>query len=119
MSIWHIIAFKNIDPGFSLRIISKKKLRDYYQDNAQAEIPLAEWYLKMKVVRATSISELRKSFNSVDAVHGYTVFNIGGNNYRLITAVHYNTQFCFIRTVWTHAEYSKRSNQEKLKRGEL
>ena len=102
-----------------MRIISKKKLRDYYQDNAQAEIPLAEWYLKMKTVRATNISELRKSFNSVDAVHGYTVFNVGGNNYRLIAAVHYNTHFCFIRTIWTHAEYSKRSNQEKLKRGEL
>lgn len=102
-----------------MRIISKKKLREYYQNNAQAEIPLTEWYLKMKNTHAANVSKLKNDFNSVDAVHGYTIFNIGGNNYRLITAVHYNTQYCFIRAIWTHAEYSKRSNQEKLKRGEL
>lgn len=103
----------------NLRIISKKKLRDYYQDNAQAEIPLVEWYFKMKGSQARNINELRIEFNGVDSVYGYTIFNIGGNNYRLITAIHYNTQYCFIRTIWTHAEYSKRSNQDKLKRGVL
>ncbi len=102
-----------------MRIISKKKLRDYYQANAQAEIPLTEWYFKMKGSQAMSINALRNEFNSVDAVYGYTIFNVGGNNYRLVTAVHYNTQYCFIRMIWTHAEYSKRSNQEKLKRGVL
>ncbi len=66
-----------------------------------------------------NVNELRTVFNSVDPVNGYTVFNIGGNNYRLITAIHYNKQYCFIRAIWTHAEYSKRSNQEKLQRGEL
>ena len=105
--------------GFTLRIISKKKLRDYYQNNAQAEIPLTAWYYTMKASRAMNMRELSATFNHVDAVHGYTIFNIGGNNYRLITAIHYNTQYCFIRTIWTHAEYSKRANQEKLKRGAL
>ena len=103
----------------NLRIISKKKLRDYYQYNSQAEIPLTEWYFKMKGSNALNINELRTKFNSVDSVYGYTIFNIGGNNYRLIAAIHYNTQYCFIRTIWTHAEYSKRSNQDKLKRGAL
>lgn len=102
-----------------MRIISKKKLRDYYSNNAQAEIPLTEWYFKMKASSAMNINELRMVFNSVDPVNGYTIFNIGGNNYRLITAIHYNKQYCFIRAIWTHAEYSKRSNQEKLQRGEL
>ena len=71
-----------------VRVISKKKLRDYYTTNTQAEIPLTEWYYKMKICNAKNISELREVFNSVDPVHGYTVFNIGGNNYRLITAIH-------------------------------
>jgi mRNA interferase HigB len=105
--------------GSHLRVISKKKLRDYYHNNAQAELPLAEWYYKIKICNTNNISELRKVFNNVDAVHGYTVFNIGGNNYRLITAVHYNTQLCYIRTCWTHAEYSKKDSQDKLKRGDL
>ncbi|MFI5406579.1 MAG: type II toxin-antitoxin system HigB family toxin [Nitrososphaerales archaeon] len=103
----------------TLRIISKKKLRDYGQNNIRAEIPLTEWYIKMRVSKATNVNELRNEFNSVDPVHGYTVFNVGGNNYRLITAIHYNTQHCYIRKIWTHAEYSKPYNQAKLKKDEL
>jgi len=102
-----------------LRIISKNRIRLYSKNNAQAELPLAEWYMKMKVCNARTLIEMKKIFNSVDPVYGYTIFNIGGNNYRLITAIHYNTQLCYIRAIWTHAEYSKPYNQIKLKRGEL
>ncbi|RAP37323.1 hypothetical protein B1207_03875 [Legionella quinlivanii] len=102
-----------------MRVISKKKLRDFYMQNTQSEIPLIEWYYKMKSCNAKNIYELKALFNSVDPVHGYTVFNIGGNNYRLITAIHYNSERCYIRACWTHAEYSKKFNQDKLKRGEL
>lgn len=97
-----------------MRIISKKKIRDYSENNARAALPLLEWYLKMKIIKTASFNELKVIFKSVDAVHGYTVFNIGGNNYRLITAIHYNTQICYIRMIWTHAEYSKSFNQAKL-----
>lgn len=102
-----------------MHIISKKKLRDYWEKNAQAELPLVEWYYKMKECKARNLTQLRKVFNSADPVHRYTIFNIGGNNYRLITAVHYNTERCYIREIWTHAEYSKRKMQDKLIRGEL
>jgi mRNA interferase HigB len=102
-----------------LRIISKKKIRDYSKYNAQAKLPLTEWYFKMQESNAKNFNALKKNFNSVDCIDGYTIFDIGGNNYRLITAVHYNTQHCYIRTIWTHAEYSKPYNQAKLKRGEL
>ena len=102
-----------------MRIISKKKIRDYSDVNSQAELPLLEWYMIMRASNVKNLTELREKFNSVDSVCGYTIFNIGGNNYRLITAIHYNTQHCYIRTIWTHAEYSKPYNQAKLKRGEL
>lgn len=102
-----------------MRIISKKKIRDYGRTNTQAELPLIEWYFMMLASKAKNLIELRKLFNSADAVHGYTVFNIGGNNYRLIAAIHYNHQICYIRDIWTHAEYSKSYNQNKLRRGEL
>jgi mRNA interferase HigB len=102
-----------------LRIISKKKIRIYTSKNAQAELPLLEWYSKMLLATPKSYIELKKIFNSVDYARSYTIFNIGGNNYRLISAIHYNTQRCFIRTIMTHAEYSKSQNQLKLNRGEL
>lgn len=103
----------------SLRVISKNKLRDFYIDHSQAEVPLTEWYYKMSETQASNISELRQTFSSADPVYGYTIFNIGGNNYRLVTAIHYNTQICYIRAIWTHAEYDKAINREKLKRGDL
>ena len=102
-----------------MRIISKKKIRDFSKNNSQAELPLTEWYMKMRTCNAKNLSEMKKNFNSVDFVYGYTVFNIGGNNYRLIAAVHYNTRHCYIREIWAHAEYSKPYNQTKLKRGKL
>ncbi len=102
-----------------MRIISKKKIRDYSKDNIQAELPLAELYITMRACSARNLNELREKFNAVDSVNGYTVFNIAGNNYRLITAIHYNTKYCYVRTIWTHAEYSKPYNQAKLIRGEL
>jgi mRNA interferase HigB len=103
----------------NVRVISKKKLRDFYTQFTQAEVPLTKWYYKMKIAEPKNLTELRLIFNSVDPVYGYTVFNIGGNNFRLITAMHYNTHCCYIRNIWTHTEYSKRYNQDKLKRGEL
>lgn len=102
-----------------MRIISKKKIREYSKENIQAELPLVEWYMRMLDTKAINLNELNKIFNSVDYVSGYTIFNIGGNNYRLITAIHYNTQYCYIREIWTHAEYSKTYNQAKLQRGKL
>jgi mRNA interferase HigB len=51
--------------------------------------------------------DLRQVFPSADQVGNLTVFNIGGNNYRLITLVDYKYQKVFIRHVLTHAEYDK------------
>lgn len=102
-----------------VRVISKRKIREYSEKNAQAKLPLAEWYGKMMECSANNLTELRMTFNSADPVNGYTVFNIGGNSYRLISAIHYNTKRCYVRTIWTHAEYSKPENKSKLNRGEL
>ncbi len=102
-----------------MRIISKSKIRNYSKENAQAKLPLTEWYFKMQSTKAVNINELRTVFNSVDSVFDYTIFNIGGNSYRLITAIHYNTQLCYIREIWTHSEYNKPYNQAKLHRGKL
>lgn len=51
--------------------------------------------------------ELRATFPSVDLVGKLTVFNIGGNKYRLITAIHFNRQKIYVRNVLTHQEYDR------------
>jgi len=58
-----------------LRIISKKKIRDYIKNNTQAELPLTEWYITMRESEVGSLNALRAKSNSVDAVYGYTVFH--------------------------------------------
>lgn len=102
-----------------MRIISKKKIREYSINHTQAELPLLKWSLTMQVCEAKNFNELKNSFNSVDAIHRYTIFNIGGNNYKLITAIQYSIQRCYIKAIWTHTEYSKSYNQITLQRGHL
>lgn len=52
-----------------------------------------------------SFAELKRVFRSVDKVGKFTVFNIGGNKFRLIAAIHYNRRKVYIRHVLTHVEY--------------
>lgn len=54
-------------------------------------------------------------FASTDYVAPYTIFDIGGNNYRLVTVIHYNTGKVFIRWVLTHRQYDQWNKQQKGK----
>ena len=51
------------------------------------------------------LAEIKKVFASADKAGKFTVFNISGNKYRLIAAIHYNRKKVYIRHVLTHAEY--------------
>ena len=51
--------------------------------------------------------EARNDFPHADPVDEFTVFNIGGNKYRLVTAINYQYQMVYIRHILTHAEYSR------------
>jgi len=57
--------------------------------------------------RFTSFNMLREIFPSADMVDNLVIFNIAGNKYRLIAAIHFNRQKLYIRDVLTHAEYDK------------
>jgi len=54
-----------------------------------------------------SFAELRITFLSAEQVEKFTVFNIAGNKYRLIVAIHYNRKKVYICHVLIHAEYSR------------
>jgi mRNA interferase HigB len=88
-----------------MRIISNKSLRDFAKIHPAAESPLQGWRRVIEQIEARNFAELKKSFNSVDKVGDMFVFNIAGNNYRLIAAIHFNTQILYVRAVLTHAEY--------------
>ena len=88
-----------------MHVISKKKLRAFWQQHADAESPLRTWLQTAKQGDWTSFDDVRKVFASADQVGEFVVFNIGGNKYRLIAAIHYNRRRVYVRHVLKHAEY--------------
>ncbi|WP_332307945.1 type II toxin-antitoxin system HigB family toxin [Leptospira vanthielii] len=90
-----------------VHVISWKKLDDFIIKHPNSESSLKSWYKILKNTSFKDFNELRKLFNSVDLVGNLTVFNISGNNFRLIAAIHFNTQKVFIRYILTHSDYDK------------
>ncbi|MBI9060719.1 MAG: type II toxin-antitoxin system HigB family toxin [Marinilabiliaceae bacterium] len=98
-----------------MRIISFAKLKTYFTKHADAKVGLQEWHQKAKKAEWNDISDVKKTFNSVDAVgNDRYVFNIKGNNYRLIAIVRFNLKRLFVRWIGTHAEYDKLKDVDKL-----
>jgi mRNA interferase HigB len=87
--------------------IAKLALVEFWVKHPDAENPLQAWYRTMESNVFTDFNDLRATFASADYVDGLTVFNIGGNKYRLIAAIHYNRHKVYIRAVLTHEEYDR------------
>lgn len=90
-----------------MRIIKRKPLLEFQGKYPATKAGLEHWYRVIKFSSYKSFSDLRKTFKAADQVGKFTVFNIGGNKARLITAIHYNTQTVYIRHILTHAEYDE------------
>lgn len=65
------------------------------------------WYVVARQAKWQSLADARADFSHADTVGLFTVFNVAGNRYRLVTVVKYRWQVVYIRAVLTHAEYSK------------
>ena len=92
-----------------MHVISRKRLREAAAIHADLEGPLDTWFRIAKKAKWNSLAEIRQTFPSTDGVEGYTVFNIKGNECRLITRINYRTGRIFIREVLTHGEYDRGS----------
>ena len=93
-----------------MRIVSHRKLRDFYQTpgRGDSEAALERWYAITEAAQWNSFAEMKQDFASVDAVgNQHFVFNIHGNKYRLIVVVKFMMGYVFIRFVGTHEEYEK------------
>ena len=90
-------------------MISQRALRDFAARHGDAARPLDAWRKLVEKGFFQNLAVLKRTFASVDMVRVKSgdlyVFDIGGNKYRLITAIHFNTQMLFVRHVLTHVEY--------------
>ena len=80
-------------------------LRDFWRKHPEAELPLRNWHTVAEHMRFVDFSDLRQCFGNADYVTPYTVFDVAGNNFRLITVVRYRDGKIFVRAVMRHRDY--------------
>lgn len=91
-----------------MRIISERTIRLYYESNPSSKTALEEWTRKVKKAQWQNFADIKSTFNSVDNIgNQHYVFNIKGNDYRLIVVIKFTLGFVLIRFISTHAEYDK------------
>ena len=90
-------------------------LIDYFEAHPQAKTALSEWFEKTREANWRSFADVKKTFNSVDNVGNKRyVFNIKGNDFRLVVLIVFTPKTVYIRFVGTHAEYEKIKNIQNL-----
>ena len=90
-----------------MHLITRKTLKTFWQKYPDSKTALERWAYIIEKNNFDNFEQLRATFPSADLVDKLTVFNIGGNKYRLIAAIHFNRHKVYIRYVLTHAEYDK------------
>jgi len=90
-----------------MNVIKKKTLDVYATRHTDTAAPLASWRKIFEKMEFTDIHAVRAALPTADFADPYTVFNIKGNNYRLITIIHYRHQRVYIKEFFTHAEYDQ------------
>ncbi|MEO0771306.1 MAG: type II toxin-antitoxin system HigB family toxin [Cyanobacteria bacterium J06649_4] len=90
-----------------MRVISRPALRKFCETHADACNALDDWYRFTIKAEWKNLLDVQQTYPSAEAVGNFTVFNIKGNNYRLIVDIVYTAQKVYIKHVLTHAEYDK------------
>ena len=95
-----------------MRIIKPSSVRAYAAKHPTAREPLSAWLLTTSRADWHSLADVRRTYPHADSLllesgNTVTIFNIAGNTYRLIVAIHYNARRVYIRDFMTHAEYNK------------
>lgn len=104
-----------------MNVVTRRHLTEAQGKYQDASKEIDAWYKVAKTARWHNFVEVRQTFKDADAVDAYVVFNIRGNRYRLITAIHYEREkdgqrkegHVYIRSFLTHQEYDTRSNWDK------
>lgn len=102
-----------------MRIIKPSALADWAERHSASAPALRHWFEVAAKAKWASLADVRRQFPHADMVKvgslkPVVVFNIGGNNFRLIAAVHFNKGRIYLLDFLTHAEYDKDAWKEHL-----
>ena len=96
-------------------VITKGIIYAFIARHKNATVPLNDWYEKAKTAQWSNFSEVRLTFNSADSIgNDRYVFNIGGNNFRIVAMIHFSIRTLYIRAILTHPEYNALNKANKL-----
>lgn len=91
-----------------MRIISRSRLKACWEKHPTAKGPLSAWYDEARRSEWNTPQDIVDHFPYVDILPGNrAVFNIKGNDFRLVVVIHYNAGRVYIRFAGTHAEYDR------------
>jgi mRNA interferase HigB len=95
-----------------MRVISLKRLRDFWEQHRDAEKPLQTWSKIARRACWNNLQDVRRTYPNADGIataggETITVFNIGGNKYRLMVRIRFDYQLINVRVVLTHEEYDR------------
>jgi len=95
-----------------MRVISRKLLREFWSRHPDAEPWLRQWYKLASQAEWGSLQDVRRDYPHADGVavgtgEKLTIFNVGGNKYRLIARIRYDYQLVNVRAILTHKAYSE------------
>jgi mRNA interferase HigB len=103
----------------SMRIIKTSMLHEFWRAHPEAEASLRTWVQQTKAAQWRNFADVRRTFPSADQARGASyrpvvIFNIAHNRYRLIAALHYNTQIAYTMMILTHKEYDRNAWKDKI-----
>ena len=96
-----------------MRIIARKTLLAFVsglkgsKDQAAVKAALESWFHEARHAKWRSWADVRRQYATASHVGDRIVFNIKGNDYRLVIAVDFQRQGVWIKWIGTHAQYDK------------
>ena len=102
-----------------MNVLAPRTLRAFAERYPEAEEPLRDWYNHLRRSEPQNFAELRDQFNSVDLAQTHHdqivfIFDVGGNKYRVVCSINFNSSIVFIKLILTHDEYAKWNKKGRL-----
>ncbi len=97
-----------MEQKINVRIVTFKRITDFSKKQKDVKVALHDWYYKTSRTKWNNLNDVKRTFNSADYIgNSRFVFNIKGNQYRLIAIIIFASQKVYIRFIGTHSEYDK------------
>lgn len=94
----------------AMQIVAMRNIESYWQqpNRSSAEGALKAWFAEAKLAQWSCPQDVKNQYASASIIaNNRVVFNIKGNDYRLIVAIAYRMQYLYVKFIGTHAEYDK------------